>query len=51
VRRGHQIDLTIACAIVDQYVGGPTEMEAKNAITRLAEARRGRPTALTFAWR
>lgn len=38
VRRGRQIDLTIACAIVAQHVRGPSEYaEAKNAITRLAQ--------------
>jgi S-adenosylmethionine synthetase len=38
VRRGHAIDLTIACAIVDRYVHGPSEYaEAKNAISRLTE--------------
>ena len=39
VRRGQEIDLTIACAIVDQHVRGPSEYaEAKNVITRLAES-------------
>jgi S-adenosylmethionine synthetase len=38
VRRGHQIDLTIACAVVDQHVHSPSEYaDAKAAITRLAE--------------
>ena len=38
VRRGHQIDLTIACAIVDHYVPGPSEYaDAKTAIAQLAE--------------
>lgn len=38
VRRGHQIDLTVACAIVDKHVRGPTEYaDAKEVITRLAE--------------
>lgn len=38
VRRGHQIDLTIACAIVDQHVRGRSDYaDAKEAITRLAE--------------
>jgi S-adenosylmethionine synthetase len=43
VRRGDQIDLTIACAIIDRYVHGPSEyMDAKQAITQLAE-RASRP--------
>jgi S-adenosylmethionine synthetase len=38
VRHGHQIDLTIACAIVDRHVRGLSEYgEAKRLITRLAE--------------
>jgi S-adenosylmethionine synthetase len=38
VRRGHHIDLTIACAIVDHHVRGPSEYaEAKHTITHLAE--------------
>jgi S-adenosylmethionine synthetase len=38
VRCGHQIDLTIACAIVDRHVGGLSDyIEAKNALARLAE--------------
>jgi S-adenosylmethionine synthetase len=38
VRRGHQFDLTIACAIVDQHVHSPSQYaEAKAVITRLAE--------------
>jgi S-adenosylmethionine synthetase len=38
VRCGQQIDLTIACAIVDQHVRGLSEYaDAKQVITRLAE--------------
>jgi S-adenosylmethionine synthetase len=38
VRRGHKVDLTIACAIVDEHVRGPSEYaEAKHAITRLVD--------------
>jgi S-adenosylmethionine synthetase len=38
VRRGHQIDLTIPCAIVDRHVRGLSDYaEAKQVITRLAE--------------
>jgi S-adenosylmethionine synthetase len=38
VRRGSRIDLTIACAIVDQHVRGPSEyVDAKHAIAQLAE--------------
>jgi S-adenosylmethionine synthetase len=38
VRRGHQIDLTIACAIVDRHVRGLSDYtDAKALITQLAE--------------
>ena len=38
LRRGHQIDLTIACAVVDRHVRGlPDYLEVKEAIARLAE--------------
>ncbi len=38
VRRGHQVDLTIACAIVDRYVRGLSDYaDAKALITQLAE--------------
>jgi S-adenosylmethionine synthetase len=38
VRRGHQIDLTIACAVVDRHVRGLSDyIEVKEAIARLAE--------------
>jgi S-adenosylmethionine synthetase len=38
VRRGHEIDLTIACAVVDRHVRGlPDYIEVKEAIARLAE--------------
>jgi len=38
VRRGHQIDLTIACAIVDRHVRELSDyVEVKGAIARLAE--------------
>jgi S-adenosylmethionine synthetase len=43
VRRGAQIDLTIACAIVDRHVRGPAEyVDATQTITQLAE-RTARP--------
>jgi S-adenosylmethionine synthetase len=38
VRRAHQIDLTVACAIVDRYVRGPSDYAvAKETVGRLAE--------------
>jgi S-adenosylmethionine synthetase len=38
VRRGHQIDLTIAAAIVDRYISNQTDyIEAKTLLARLAE--------------
>jgi S-adenosylmethionine synthetase len=38
VRRGHQIDLTIACAIVDRHVRGLSDYaDAKALITQLAD--------------
>jgi S-adenosylmethionine synthetase len=38
VRRGHQIDLTIACAMVDRHIHGRTDyLEAKALVRRLAE--------------
>jgi S-adenosylmethionine synthetase len=38
VRRGHQIDLTIACAIVDRHLRGLSDYaDAKALITQLAE--------------
>jgi S-adenosylmethionine synthetase len=38
VRRGHEIDLTIACAIVDRHVRGLSDyVDAKALITQLAE--------------
>jgi len=38
LRRGRQIDLTIACAMVDRHVRGPADYaEAKALVTRLAE--------------
>jgi S-adenosylmethionine synthetase len=37
VRRGHQVDLTVACAIVDKHIRGPAEYaDAKHMIARLA---------------
>jgi S-adenosylmethionine synthetase len=38
LRRGRQIDLTIACAMVDRHLRGPVDYaDAKTLVTRLAE--------------
>jgi S-adenosylmethionine synthetase len=38
LRRGHRIDLTVACAMVDCYVRGPQDYaEAKALVTQVAE--------------